>query len=101
MFDNLQSLYFGPDSLAIKRKKAYFGEINGKWLIIKGVKKIIFQHPAHFWPFLKTPAENLTPHSQIILKVDLIIWVQKRVFLINAMLTLKKLVFRLLELHLK
>ena len=45
-----------------------FLEINGKWLIIWGVKNNIAQHPSHFLPFLKAPAEKLMPHSQISFK---------------------------------
>ena len=48
---------------------AIFLEINVKWLFIQGVKKeFIVQHPAHFWPFLRAPAEKLMPDSQISFK---------------------------------
>ena len=57
-FDNLLFFYFGAKMLVI----------NGKWLIIKGVKKIIVQHPAHFWPFWKAPEEKLMPYSLISFK---------------------------------
>ena len=30
--------------------------------------KFIVQHLAHFWPFLKAPADKLMPHSQISFK---------------------------------
>ena len=33
---------------------------------MQGVKnKFIFQHTAHYWPFLKALAEKLMPYSQI------------------------------------
>ena len=31
-------------------------------------KKNIVQHPVHFWPFVKAPAEKLMPHPQISFK---------------------------------
>ena len=47
----------------------FFLEINVKWLFIQGVKKeFSVQHPVHFWPFLRAPAEKLMPHSQISFK---------------------------------
>ena len=46
-------------------------EINGKWLTIQCVQRIIVQHPVYFWPFLKAPAEKLMPHPQISFKSGL------------------------------
>ena len=50
-------------------KKIVNFEISGKGLFVQGVKyKFIVQHPEHFWPFLRAPAEELMPHSHLSLK---------------------------------
>ena len=39
------------------------------------------QHPTHFWPLLKVPAEKLVPNPQSVLNVGYIIWTKKYNFL--------------------
>ena len=43
-FDNLPFIYSGPKMLVLKKKLAYFLEINSKWLIIQGVKKTLLSN---------------------------------------------------------
>ena len=58
-FDYLALFNFGQKKWLLKIF-ATFLEMKVKWLFIQGVKiQFSVQHPTHFWPFLRAPAERL------------------------------------------
>ena len=67
-FDNLPFFHFGPNFLVIIKIIHVFGKSMGIDCLSKVSKKSIVQHPAHFRPFLKFPAEKLIPHLHISFK---------------------------------